>query len=397
MKGIVRSVLHSKLVFKYQCFGIDCYFYIFDHIDPIKPNIMKWDFIKNENSWFRQNLAGILFSTILIFLLLCSIIFFNYIVAFIFPHLKNGKLIDKSLHLETLKFIGYVLGGGLLVWQIVLTNKRTKAAESTARASVDISKAATENAKAALKSAENTLKNIQVIEQGQIQERFKNAIEQLGSDKQPVILGAIYTLHHIAKADDKLCKSVFNILCSFIRETTSSDVYQKKQDTSIVIQSILNLLFIEKNESEIYDQFSADLSGAYLVGADLSYSVLYKANLINANLTHSRLNWANLSKTLLAGTNFTGAHLNNTDFGDAVLFRTLFECSDLKSTKFHGIKGFQGVNLKGAIVDGNNWFNTLRENNTGVEELENRFIITTEIIYDVLDYVLQPRDPLDEL
>jgi len=75
----------------------------------------------------------------------------------------------------------------------------------------------------------------------QIDERFKNAIEHLGSDKEPIILGGIAELHQIAKEDcKKYAEVVFNILCSYIRTETS--IYNKNADdiNSTAISTIIN-------------------------------------------------------------------------------------------------------------------------------------------------------------
>ena len=210
---------------------------------------------------------------IMIAFILLPICYFNHIASFLFP---NGTKINESTNFETTKFLIYLIGGVLLIYQIYLTNRRTKASEETAR----------------------------LIEKGQVQERFTNAIDQLGSNNEAVNLGAIYTLHHIAKDSENLRKSVFDILCSYVRETTSVEDYQKKERTSIKIQSVLNLLFIDQKERVIYSGFSADLHDAYLAravlnkadlnGANLSMANLFASTLVGATLIGSDMRFANL-------------------------------------------------------------------------------------------------------
>ena len=92
-------------------------------------------------------------------ILIMIFILFNYPLSnFLFPNVKSDA--SKSPRFELLKFFAYLVGGVLLIWQIYLTNRRTKASEKTAEA--------------AIKSVDATLK-------GQVQERFKNAIDQLGN------------------------------------------------------------------------------------------------------------------------------------------------------------------------------------------------------------------------
>ena len=69
---------------------------------------------------------------------------------------------------EALKFLGIGMGGVLVALQALMSYKRAKAMEDTAQAQAD----------AVLKT-----------EQGQQQERFRNAIEHLGHEKDSVRLG----------------------------------------------------------------------------------------------------------------------------------------------------------------------------------------------------------------
>ena len=188
---------------------------------------------------------------------------------------------------ELAKFLGYLFGGGLLFWQISVTSRRAAAAEKTA----------------------------ELTEIGNIAERFKNAIEHLGNDSASVHLGGIYALHHIAQEVEGYRKRVFEILCAHIRETTTQMEYKTRETSSkeieptIEIQSILNLLFIDTQDREIYKGLQgnledADLQGAVLIKADLQYANLYRANLQNADLRV-----ANLQRTDLLGANLQNADL----------------------------------------------------------------------------------------
>lgn len=297
--------------------------------------------VKRTTHFIFKEISFVFGGGLLIFIVL-ALLLFNYIECLIFP---PGTSVDKDAKMETLKFLGYIIGGILLVWQIVLTNKRTHAAEQTA----------------------------DLIEKGQIQERFKNAIDQLGSDKETVNLGAIYTLHHIAKDSEELRKSVFDILCSYIRETTSYPEYQENDNPSIKIQSVLNLLFNDANEKKIYKHFQADLHNAYLTNANLGSANLSKANLkkadlVVANLEGANLEGAHLEESILQGTCFINANLSGASFDDADMNDSQFCGANLKdafleSTRLEGaffdnanLEGISlyGSNLKGAILAGAN-------------------------------------------
>ena len=113
----------------------------------------------------------------------------------------------------------------------------------------------------------------------------------------------------------------------------------------------------------------ANLSNAYLEGANLSSALLNMANLSNANLTGAKLFNTDFHSTNLNGANFTGANfsgsdlatmsfdgvnLSNANFTGANLDATHFKSANLKGANFTGAKGidrmvyFDGADLSGA-------------------------------------------------
>ena len=111
-------------------------------------------------------------------------------------------LLGKREKFEVLKFLGVGMGGVLLTLQVWMSHKRAKAMESTASAQA---KATEEQAKA----NRNT-------EQGQRQERLKNAIGHLGHQSDSVRLGGAYELFHLARDTEELRRTVLDILCAHI-------------------------------------------------------------------------------------------------------------------------------------------------------------------------------------
>ena len=188
---------------------------------------------------------------------------------------------------ETLKFLGIGLGGVLLALQALMSYRRAKALEDTVR---------------------NT-------EQGQRQERLKNAIEHLGHDKDSVRLGGAYELFHLAEETKEWRQTILDILCAHIRQTTGEDEYQKKYPSkpSEEIQSLLILLFVQ--EHKVFTGLHINLQGSWLNGADLQ-----GAHLEKADLTKTWLQGAQLQKAWLQG-----AELSNVRLQRAVLFRTLLQ------------------------------------------------------------------------
>lgn len=197
-------------------------------------------------------------------------------------------LTDKN---EALKFLGISMGGVLLALQALIANRRAKAMESAAQ----------EQAKA----NQNT-------EQGQRQERLKNAIEHLGHASDSVRLGGAYELFHLAKDTKGLRQTVLDILCAHIRQTTDKDEYQEeyKSKPSEEIQSLLTLLFVQEHEA--FRGLHINLKGSGLQGANLQGAQLQRANLQGAQLQGACLIGAQLQGAVLGGVQLQGAGLGET-------------------------------------------------------------------------------------
>ena len=157
-------------------------------------------------NWLKN--AIVLFLGILLAVLLAAfagVMFFEYAQGLV------GGLLGLSEKNEILKFLGFGMGGVLLVIQAVLSYKRAQAMEDAANAQAG---ATAEQAKA----NENA-------EKGLRQERLKNAIEHLGHASDSVRLGGAYELFHLAEDTPDLRQSVLDVLCAHIRRTTDESEY----------------------------------------------------------------------------------------------------------------------------------------------------------------------------
>ena len=138
-----------------------------------------------------------------------------------------SKLSGLANSNDVLKILGFAIGGLVLMLQALIANKRAKAMEGTAKAQVDANRK---------------------TEQGQRQERLKNAIEHLGNKSESVRLGGAYELFHLAndtehleKDTELLQQTALDILCAHIRRTTRDEQYQVAHPSqpSEEIQSLL--------------------------------------------------------------------------------------------------------------------------------------------------------------
>ena len=200
---------------------------------------------------------------------------------------------------------------------------------------------AQEQVEAAQKTATANLKANKNTEQGQRQERLKNAIEHLGHTSDSVRLGGAYELFHLAEDEDTaegkkdLRQTVLDILCAHIRWTTGKSEYRNnhQSEPSEEIQSLLALLFVQ--EHEVFTKCDINLRGSWLNGSKLSQARLEKANLRGAQLHRAilgeaRLHRANLWEAQLHRANLRGARLHG-----AILVRAQLHGADLTEAQLH--------------------------------------------------------------
>lgn len=253
-----------------------------------------------------------------------------------------AKLVSQGLGIpekegsknEVLKFLGIGMGGLLIAIQAVIANKRANAMDNTASAQV---RATAEQANAN-----------QLTEQGQRQERLRNAIEHLGHGSASVRMGGAYELFHLARDTqnqddaDEFRQTVLDILCAHIRRTTRRRSYRVKYGSkpSEEVQSLLTLLFMRQHE--VFKDHQIDLQGSCLQGANLVEALLREADLAHVNLQGAGLNWADLRCVDLRG-----AHLQGVDFSEARL-----QGADLSEARLQGAylrrASLQGVDLREA-------------------------------------------------
>ena len=302
----------------------------------------------NHRSYFRLRIATLISwikinsENILISILIALLAFFIAVIFSEKIEVYSGHLFGLPEKNKTLTFLGLAMGGILLALQAVIANKRAVAMEKAANAQAG---AAKQQAKANQKT-----------EQGQRQERLKNAIEHLGSSSDSVRLGGIYELFHLAEDTIEWRQTILDILCAHIRRTASEEEYQNKyqREPSEEIQSLLTLLFVQGQT--VFKGCQANLVGAWLNGADLRSAQLQCAKLDNthlqgshledaqlqgATLNSAKLQFARLSSAFLQGANVCNAslqlaQLKGAQLQGAILINTNFQAANLSEAKLQG-------------------------------------------------------------
>jgi pentapeptide repeat protein len=153
---------------------------------------------------------------------------------------------------------------------------------------------------------------------GQVTDRYTEAIEQLGSEKLDVRIGGIHALERVARGSARDHPAVMEMLAAFIREHSREpwpppDPCGQVRERSLRpdVYAAITVVGRRLTERDIrpIDLTGADLTGADLTGADLGGARLTGANLTRANLTRADLTDADLADADLTCAELTRAEL----------------------------------------------------------------------------------------
>jgi hypothetical protein len=202
-----------------------------------------------------------------------------------------------------------------------------------------------------------------------ITEAFAKAVEQLGSDKLEVRLGAVYALEDISRESERKYWPIMEVLTAYVRERAplpppqsdeaadqqkEPELSREKIPPKTDVQAVLTVLGRrdeEKRKQERDDQ-RLDLSQTDLRGANLTGAHLERANLWGAHLEHADFNEAHLE-----GTDLWGAHLEHAWLGRAHLEGAHIEKAHL-----------EGVKLKETHLEGATFSEVYFENTKNLQE-----------------------------
>ncbi len=223
---------------------------------------------------------------------------------------------------------------------------------------------------------EKQQKQIDIQIDQRVDDRFNSAISLLGSSETSARTGAIYALYELAIEEEKYRSQIAQILCSHIRSKTNEKKYKKthSERPSNEIQTTIDLLFKEEG---LYEQDfarvdgfpEANLSHAYLMGANFIDAQCQKANFVDAqcqgaNFANAQCQWANFINTECQNANFTiaqcqnanfmGAQCQGANFVDAQCRRANFIDAQCQGADFMGVQ-CQGANFENSEFQGVNF------------------------------------------
>jgi hypothetical protein len=161
---------------------------------------------------------------------------------------------------------------------------------------------------------DHAMKQIDLMQSGQITDRFMRAIEHLGSGSSQVRIGAIFALERIARESPSDRPHIVSTLAALVRERLPASavgdggyvqvLMQRAPDAQAAMTALCRppLSDDRRDSSEIG-------------GLDLSRTDLRRASLKNADLRGANLWGAHLENADLRGADLTDSNLDNAYFG----------------------------------------------------------------------------------
>ena len=186
-----------------------------------------------------------------------------------------------------------------------------------------------------------TWKNTRLAQEGQLTDRFNQAIEHLGDDKSEVRLGGIYALARIAADSPRDHWSVMQVFCTYIRTKATGPA----GSVPVEVATILTLLGRRRVDYELDDE-TLDLRGTNLSGLNLNGSQFDGTLFDGAALENTQFMDAHLRGASFRGADLQGAYLRRADLTHADLTG-----ADVRAATFRDA-ALVHANLFGARMEG---------------------------------------------
>lgn len=199
----------------------------------------------------------------------------------------------------------------------------------------------------------------EIAREGQVTDRYVEAIKLLSSGNVTQQLGGIYSLERIMRDSEKDHATVVEVLAAFVRQNAPWENVDPGQLEEIrppdEIQAALTVLGRRPEHPELFiaDLARTNLQGAKLMGAnlkrvDLTGANLYAARLGGADLKFARLGGADLRRANVYGAELQMAHLAGANLEGADFSAAILERADLSGVLLNETH-FEGANLTTAI------------------------------------------------
>ena len=208
-----------------------------------------------------------------------------------------------------------------------------------------------------------------------ITELYTKAVEQLGSEKAAVRLGALYALERLGQDHPDHRQTTVNVLCAYLRMPHDPGTGGGERQVRLTAQGILAAHLRETAESRYWAGASLDLTGATLVDLDLTGCRVQRADFTEAEFHgDARFDGAAFAETArfdragfrgvarFSGARFTGqawfyatefhslASFDEAVFADACRFEeaAFGDTARFDEVDFRGVARFDGAEFGGA-------------------------------------------------
>jgi hypothetical protein len=184
----------------------------------------------------------------------------------------------------------------------------------------------------------------ELTREGQVTERYVEAIKLLASENLTQRLGGVYSLERIMRDSEKDHATVVEVLAAFVRQHSPVDPDVKSEppeSASRPADDVQAALTVIGRRPQREEAFRIDLRRVDVRGADLA-----DARLDDADLTEAHLERANLSRAHLARAQLKRAHLEHANLHAAQLTRAQLKYAYLESA------GLADAWLEDATLDG---------------------------------------------
>ncbi|MAB57790.1 MAG: hypothetical protein CL524_09635 [Aequorivita sp.] len=243
---------------------------------------------------------------------------------------------DENRNGEVTKLILNIFGGIFVLIGLFAALRRAKSSEKAVEVQSE--------------SIKNQTDQIQLTRIAQVNEQFKNAVEHLGSESEPIILGGISELHFIAVDNgQKFRQVVLNILCNKVR----SEAHVKKNAESIsntIVQTIIDYIFM----TDTYKGLKSDLSHCNLERINIGETHIIDCNL-SFSIIPKQLNNVTIRDSNLGSISSTLGRYSNLTIINCPLFHAYFQ-----ATTFYKTTILDSNNNLQALICVNSEFNDVK-------------------------------------
>lgn len=202
-------------------------------------------------------------------------------------------------------------------------------------------------------SLDATRSQLGLAEQGQVADRFKNAMEQLGAKEAPTRLGGIYGLERLMLDSPRDFATIVQVLSAYVRERAPVSSCEQHEAPATDIQAAITVL-ARRGEPPEKMQYPIDLRNTCLRGIDFSggwsfASVSNRRGEVDPSVAKrdkdrdgvfEAQNIADFREVISTGSDLSSAYLQNTLLDGAVVNGARFTRSSFALGKLgSGMRG----------------------------------------------------------